>query len=210
MSLTAKAIRRIVVAVTGASGARYALRTVQALLAAECNVVLLLSRAGADVLHYETGIDWHGPAHEVQTRIQAHFCSTCLQHYAVDDLFAPVASGSSAPDAVIVVPCSMGSIGRIAAGLGASLIERVADVALKEGKPLLVIPRETPLHAIHLENLLRLARAGAHIVPAMPAYYQRPASLDDLDAFMAGKILDLLGIEHALFPRWEAGSDKEH
>jgi len=210
MPLPVKPLRQVVVAVTGASGARYALRTVQALLAAEVDVVLLLSRAGADVLQYETGIDWHGPAVAVEGRMRKHFASQLLRHYAVDDLFAPVASGSSAPDAVIIVPCSMGSVGRIAAGLGASLIERVADVALKEGRELIIVPRETPLQVIHLENLLRLARAGAKIVPAMPAYYQRPETLADLDAFMAGKILDLLNIEHSLFPRWTGGPGKDN
>jgi len=201
--------QRIVVAITGASGARYALRLVRELLACEFETVLLLSRSGADVLHYETGLDWRGPVAAVQQRMRDYFASEHVVHYAHDDLFAPVASGSSAAAATIIVPCSMGSLGRIAGGQGSGLIERVADVTLKERRPLLVVPRETPLHAIHLENLLRLSRAGAVIVPAMPAFYQHPQTLEDLDAFLVGKILDLLGIEHQLFPRWAEAGDKE-
>jgi len=202
--------QRIIVVITGASGSRYALRLVRALLDSGVEVSLLLSRAGADVLQYETGIDWHGEAAIVAARICEFFASRRVRHFACDDLFAPVASGSSAPDAVVIVPCSMGCVGRIAAGVGNSLIERVADVALKERKRLILVPRETPLHAIHLENLLRLDRAGAVVLPAMPAFYQRPQSLDDLDNFMAGKILDQLGISHQLFPRWAQDEDKEN
>lgn len=202
--------QRLVVAITGASGSRYALRLVRALLECGAEVSLLLSRAGADVLHYETGVDWRGAPADVEALMRRYFASDRLRHYGCDDLFAPVASGSSAPDGVIIVPCSMGCVGRIASGVGNTLIERVADVALKERRPLIMVPRETPLHAIHLENLLRLDRAGAIVVPAMPAYYQRPTTLEDLDDFMAGKILDLLGIKHQLFPRWAQEPDKDN
>jgi 4-hydroxy-3-polyprenylbenzoate decarboxylase len=192
----------IVVVITGASGSRYGLRTVSALLAAGQKVTLLLSSSGAKVLQFETGLNLSGDAATLTESLRQQFASENIDHYACDDLFAPVASGSSAPDAVVIVPCSMGTAGRIAAGLSSNLIERVADVALKERKKLILVPRETPLSTIHLENLLRLSRAGAQILPAMPAYYQQPESLDDLDAFLAGKILDSLDLPHQLYKRW--------
>ncbi len=195
--------RPLVVAITGASGSLYGLRLVQELLAAKKRVTLLLSRAGAEVLKHETGIDWCGAAATVEAAMRQHFgAGEELEHYSQDDFFAPVASGSSAPQAVVIAPCSMGTAARVAAGLSGNLIERVADVALKERRPLLLVPREAPLSSIHLENLLTLSRAGAQILPAMPAFYSRPQSIDDLVAFVVGKILDSLGIEHQLFPRW--------
>jgi 4-hydroxy-3-polyprenylbenzoate decarboxylase len=166
-------------------------------------VVLLLTRSGLDVLRYETGLEWEGTPSQRRQLMRDYFeGSSRLEHYDEQDLFAPVASGSSAPAAVVVAPCSMGSAGRIAGGMSGNLIERVADVALKEGRPLLLVPRETPLNQIHLENLLRLARAGARIVPAMPAFYQRPQSVADMVDFVVGKVLDSLGISHQLFQRW--------
>lgn len=202
--------KQIVVAITGASGSVYGLRLVEQLLASSCRVTLLLSEAGLEVLRYETGLDWSGDAAQLRQRMREHFAAgEALQHYAVGDLFAPAASGSAAPDAVVIAPCSMGTAGRVAAGIAGNLIERVADVALKERRELLLVPRETPFSQIHLENLLRLSRAGAHIVPAMPAFYQKPQSVDDLVDFVVGKVLDALRIEHSLFPRWGAGSEEE-
>jgi 4-hydroxy-3-polyprenylbenzoate decarboxylase len=125
----------------------------------------------------------------------------------MDDFFASVASGSNAPDAVVICPCSMGTLGRIAAGLSDSLLERAADVALKEKKTLLLVPRETPFNQIHLENLLRVSKAGGQILPAMPAFYQKPQSVEELVDFVVGKVLDNLGIEHKLFMRW--GEEKQ-
>lgn len=193
----------IVVAITGASGSIYGLRLVEELLKADCRVTLLVTRSGFDVLRYETGLDWNGTVAEQREEMRARFGgSALLDHFAEDDLFAPVASGSAAPDAVVVCPCSMGTAGRIAAGLANNLVERVADVALKERRPLLLVPRETPFNRIHLENLLRLDQAGARILPAMPAFYHRPSSIDELVDFLVGKILDNLRIPHRLFPRW--------
>jgi 4-hydroxy-3-polyprenylbenzoate decarboxylase len=139
--------------------------------------------------------------------MRGHFGSASLEHYDQDDFFAPVASGSSAPQGVVIAPCSMGTAGRIAAGLSNTLIERVADVALKERRPLILVPRETPFNTLHLENLLRLSRAGAQILPAMPAFYHRPQTVEALVDFVVGKILDSLGIEHALFQRWGEGGN---
>jgi 4-hydroxy-3-polyprenylbenzoate decarboxylase len=202
-----KACQHIVVAITGASGSRFGLRSVQALLDAEQRVSLLISPSGSKVLQYETGYCWNGSAEEMTSILQDHFRSKNIEFFVYDDLFASVASGSSAPDAVVVVPCSMGTVGRISAGLSNNLIERVADVALKEHRQLILVPRETPFSSIHLENLLRLSQAGAQILPAMPGYYQHPETLADLDDFIAGKILDSLSIDHQLFKRW--GDDKQ-
>ncbi len=196
-------MKKIVVAITGASGSIYGLRLVEELLSSGHRVSLLMSNAGFQVLAYETGIEWTGSAIERLEQMRSHFGgSEKLEHYGIDDFFAPVASGSSAPDAMVIAPCSMGTAGRVAAGLSENLIERVADVVLKERRDLVLVPRETPFNQIHLENLLRLSKAGAHIVPAMPAFYHRPESMDDLVDFVVGKLLDALGVEHNLFQRW--------
>lgn len=199
-------MKHIVVAITGASGSIYGLRLVEELLQADCRVTLLVTRSGFDVLRYETGLAWNGTVEEQREGMRARFGgSALLDHFAEDDLFAPVASGSSAPDAMVICPCSMGTAGRIAAGLANNLVERVADVALKERRTLLLVPRETPFNRIHLENLLRLDQAGARILPAMPAFYHRPRSIDELVDFLVGKILDNLRIPHRLFSRWGEG-----
>lgn len=203
-------MRHLLVAITGASGSVYGLRLTSELLRAGCQVSLLLSEPGRQVLNHETGLDWSPEPAERQQQVRAHFSSermTCLDN---GNLFAAVASGSNPADAMVIAPCSMGTVGRVAAGLSETLLERAADVMLKERRPLLLVPRETPLSVIHLENLLRLARAGAVIVPAMPAFYHTPQSLDDLVDFVVGKVLDQLGIEHELFRRWqgEAGAGR--
>jgi 4-hydroxy-3-polyprenylbenzoate decarboxylase len=125
-----------------------------------------------------------------------------LEAYAFRDLTAPVASGSYPVAGMAIVPCSMGTLGAVAAGTAQNLIHRAADCILKEGRRLVLVPRETPLNAIHLENMLKLSRAGARIVPAMPGFYAGAQALDDLVDFMAGKVLDQLEVEHALYPRW--------
>lgn len=206
-SLITGFMQHIVVAITGASGSIYGVRLVEELLKADCRVTLLVTRSGLDVLNYETGLDLSGSVAERREQLRARFdAPERLDHYDEDDLFAPVASGSAAPDAMVVCPCSMGTAGRIAAGLANNLVERVADVALKERRELLLVPRETPFNRIHLENLLRLDQAGARILPAMPAFYHRPQSIDELVDFLVGKILDNLRIPHRLFPRWGEGS----
>jgi len=195
--------KQIVVGITGASGSIYGVRLVEELLAGNCRVSLLLTEAGRQVLAYETGLALPEDFPARKAVLGERFGGNArFEHLALDDFFAPIASGSSAPDAVAVCPCSMGTAGRIAAGLSDNLLERVADVALKEGRQLLLVPRETPFNQLHLENLLRLSRAGAQILPAMPGFYQQPQSLDDLVDFVVGKVLDQLGIEHRLFKRW--------
>jgi flavin prenyltransferase len=196
-------MKQIVVAITGASGSVYGLRLVEELLKADCRVILLITRSGMDVLRYETGLEWEGSVSERKELMRDYFSgSSRLDYYDQENMFAPVASGSSVPDAMVVVPCSMGAAGRISAGISDNLIERVADVVLKERRPLILVPRETPFNQIHLQNLLRLARVGAQILPASPGFYHRPKTIDDLVDHVVGKILDNLRIPHSLFQRW--------
>ena len=131
-----------------------------------------------------------------------------LRLLGIDDFSAAIASGSGAADAMVVCPCSMGTLARIAGGISANLLERAADVMLKERRPLILVPRETPLNEIHLENMLRLARMGARVVPAMPAFYNHPTSIDDMVDFMVGRVLDSLGMENKLYSRWGALSEE--
>lgn len=196
--------RHFTLAITGASGAVYGLRLAQELLRSRVRLNLLISKAGFAVLKEECGLDWQGSAEEVQRRLCGYFqaSETGLRYYAEDDLSAPIASGSATAHAMIVAPCSMGTLSRIACGNSGNLIERCADVMLKERRTLIVIPRETPLHEVHMENMLRLSRLGAFMVPAMPAFYHKPGSVDDMVNFIVGKVLDLLGMEHQLFKRW--------
>ena len=197
--------RNLVVAITGASGGIYGLRLVQELLAAGERVSLLTSSCGLAVLKEECGIDW-ASAGDIGQAVRDHFAFDKVTWYAEDDFFAPIASGSAAPDAMIVCPCTMGTLARIAAGISGNLLERTADVQIKEGRPLVLVPRETPLSAIHLENMLKLARIGVKIVPAMPAFYQRPQTIEDQVDFVVGKVLDQVGVAHAIFTRW--GSER--
>lgn len=200
--------RHVVLALTGASGAIYGLRLGEALLSSGVRLTMLISSAGFAVLKQETRLDWQGRREEVLGHLQDHFHTSApqLDYFADDDFLAPVASGSRAPDAMVVCPCSMGTLSRIAAGNSGTLLERVADVVLKERRPLVVVPRETPLSEIHLENMLKLARMGVRIVPAMPAFYNAPRSIDELVNFMVGKVLDSLGVANSLYRRW--GEDR--
>ena len=202
-------MKQVLVAITGASGSLYGLRLTQELLHAGCRVSLLLSEPGRQVLNYECGLAWSTECAERERQVRSHFQSEKIVCLDNTDLFASVASGSNPADAMVVCPCSMGTAGRVAAGLSGTLLERAADVMLKERRPLLLVPRETPLSVIHLENLLRLSRAGAVVIPAMPAFYHEPQSLDDLVNFVVGKVLDQLGVGHALFKRWQGEGSAE-
>lgn len=194
--------RHIIVAITGASGSVYGLRLISELLKAGTRISLILSPAGLQVLNHETGVDWPADIKEQRRQVQDHFASIAIDCLAIDDFWSGPASGSAAADGMVVIPCSMGTAGRIAAGLSNNLLERAADVMLKERRLLVLVPRETPLNTIHLENLLRLSRAGAVILPAMPGFYQGPEHMADLVNFVVGKVLDQLEVEHQLFSRW--------
>lgn len=200
-------IRHFVVAITGASGSVYSLKLISELLRAGERVSLILSSAGRQVLCHETGLDWSAEIKEQRHQVQEHFASIAVDCLAIDDFWAGAASGSAAANAMIVIPCSMGSVGRIAAGLSGNLLERAADVMLKERRQLILVPRETPFNTIHLENLLRLSRSGAVILPAMPGFYHGPETIDDLVSFLVGKVLDQLGVDHSLFASW--GEDRQ-
>lgn len=194
--------RHYIVAITGASGSVYGLRLVTELLRSGQRVSLILTSAGRQVLRHEVGLDWSAEIKQQRHQVQEHFASIAVDCLALDDFWSGAASGSNAADAMIVVPCSMGTAGRIAAGLSGNLLERAADVMLKERRPLIMVPRETPFNTIHLQNLLRLAQAGAVVLPAMPGFYHGPESVADLVDFVVGKILDQLNIENDLFERW--------
>lgn len=196
--------RHFALALTGASGAIYGLRVAQELLRAGSRVSMLVTAAGFAVLREECGVEWGGSEAEVLEQLRGRLGDDGgrLGYYAEDNLFAPIASGSAAPDAMLVVPCSMGTLARISCGNSGNLLERAADVMLKEGRTLVLVPRETPFNAIHLEHMLKLARLGVRIVPAMPGFYHRPESVADLVDFVAGKVLDSVQVEHELFRRW--------
>jgi 4-hydroxy-3-polyprenylbenzoate decarboxylase len=195
--------KHIFVALTGASGSMYGLRLAEQLCLNGFQVTFSASCSGTAVCLEETGLDLSGDLDKALERLYDHLeINTGIKLVHPDDLFCGTASGSSAPDAMIICPCSMGTLARIAAGTSANLIERSADVMLKERLPLLLVPRETPLSDIHLENMLRLSRAGARIIPAMPAFYARPESILDLVDFVVGKILDQLGVNNDLYKRW--------
>lgn len=195
--------RHILVALTGASGSMYGLRLAEQLSLSGCRVTFTASCSGTAVCQEETGLDLSGTLEHALLRLYDHLeIDAGIRMVHPDDLFCGVASGSSAPDAMVVCPCSMGTLARIAGGISGNLIERSADVMLKERRPLLLVPRETPLSDIHLENMLKLSRAGARIIPAMPAFYGRPEAVIDLVDFVVGKVMDQLDIANDLYKRW--------
>lgn len=196
-----------IVAITGASGAIYGLRLIDALLKRGDDVELIISPSGFLLLKEELGIDASAidAAKAALQYLEAAWPGKrpgALRGIPADCLTASSASGSSVKSGMIVCPCSMGTLARIAAGISGNLIERAADCFLKERRPLILVPRETPLNAIHLENMLRLSRAGAVILPAMPGLYTKPKTVDDMVDFVVGKTLDCLGIENSLYKRW--------
>lgn len=200
----------VLVAMTGASGAAYGLRLIDVLLRAGRTVQTVLSGPGRTVVNTETPLRLGKSPAEMRKGLLAHLGhgdDAPLGVFAEDDWFAPGASGSNPPAAVVVCPCTTGALGSIAAGTSRNLIERAADVALKEGRRLVLVVRETPLSAVHLENMLRLARAGAVVLPANPGFYHRPQSVADLVDFVAARVLDRIGVEHELGPRW--GAERE-
>jgi 4-hydroxy-3-polyprenylbenzoate decarboxylase len=194
--------RPIVVAITGASGAPYAVGLLRALVGAERSVQLILSAHGLRLLDTELGI---GSVDRLRDTIGDLAWDRHVRVFDDADRGAAPASGSALNAGMVICPCSMGTLSAIAAGSSRSLVERAADVALKERRTLIVVPRETPLNAIHLENMLRLTRAGAIVMPAAPGFYHRPQSIDDLVNFMVARVLDHLGVPQTLVERWGEG-----
>ncbi|MEP7181757.1 MAG: flavin prenyltransferase UbiX [Betaproteobacteria bacterium] len=206
--MTAPAPSTVTLALTGASGMPYGLRLLECLLAADCRVWLLYSPAAQIVAKQECDLAIPAQPREA-TRFFAERYGARDGQLAVfgrEDWMAPVASGSNPADAMAVCPCTMGTLGAIAHGLADNLIERAADVMLKERRPLVLVPRETPLSAIHLDNMLKLAHAGAVILPPAPGFYDRPQAVTDLVDFVVARVLDQLRVAHTLGPRW--GSER--
>lgn len=194
----------VTVAFTGASGMTYGVRLLECLLVAGVRVYLLYSQAAQIVARQEMALSLPARARDAVEFFSTRFGAAPgqLQAFGREEWFAPVASGSNPADAMVVCPCTMGTLAAIAAGMADNLIERAADVALKEARKLVLVPRETPLSAIHLENMLRLSRAGAIILPANPGFYDHPQTAQDLVDFVVARILDHLGVKHELMPRW--------
>jgi 4-hydroxy-3-polyprenylbenzoate decarboxylase len=201
MEITQPKSKRVFVAVTGASGSVYADRLLQCLRGKVDRIYLCVTEAGQKVVDHELP-----SSSTLRAIIKGEISGTDRELFRVfksDDLFAPVASGSSAPTHMIVVPCSMGTLARIAHGMSSNLVERAADVCLKQKAPLVIVPRETPLNAIHLRNMLTLAEMGVHMIPPVPAFYQKPKTIEDLVDFIVGRLLEAIGIaDHELYDPW--------
>ena len=194
----------ITLAFTGASGMPYGVRLLECLLKADIRVYLLYSQAAQIVARQEMDLSLPARAKDAAEFFSKRFDAAPgqLQAFGREEWFAPVASGSNPADAMVVCPCTMGTLAAIAAGMADNLIERAADVALKEARKLVLVPRETPLSAIHLENMLRLSRAGVIILPANPGFYHHPQTVQGVVDFVVARVLDHLGVPHALMPRW--------
>lgn len=189
-------MKRIVVGITGASGSIYAKRLIEELLRLDLEIHVIATATAEKVFAYELDLEFKS----YMEKLRKQYHQLILEEN--DHLFAGIASGSYGFDAMIVMPCSMGTLGEIAYGLSKNLLVRGADVALKEKRPLILVPRETPLNAIHLENMLKLAKMDVSILPAMPGFYHKPKSLEEVIDFVVGKVLDHLGIHHQLFQKW--------
>lgn len=196
--------RSVTLSMTGASGAQYGLRLLDCLVQANCQIQFLISNAARVVVETETELDLPSDAKNLEEFLTLNFDADPGQIVVNTsrDWFSSVASGSASPASMVICPASGGTMSAIACGASNNLIERAADVAIKEKRQLIVVPRETPLSEIHLENMLKLARLGVTVMPAMPGFYQDPQTIDDLVDFVVARILDHLGIEQTLLPRW--------
>ena len=197
-------MKPIAVAITGASGSAYGLRLVECLLEAGRQVYLMISKAGETVLSMETGLELPADPKQAQALLSERFSAKegQLQLFGREEWTAPVASGSNPPQAMVVCPCTAGTLSAIATGASNNLMERAADVMLKEQRKLILVVRETPLSAIHLENMLKLAQLGVLIMPASPGFYNQPQQVEELVDFMVARVLDHLGVEHQMMGRW--------
>ncbi|GAB1369862.1 flavin prenyltransferase UbiX [Azonexus hydrophilus] len=198
----------VCLALTGASGLAYGLRLLECLLRAERPVQLVYSQAAQIVARQELDLELPSRPAEARAALLARLPGVpaeLLQVFGREEWFAPIASGSNPPQAMVVCPCTMGTLAAIAQGLSDNLIERAADVVLKEGRKLILVPRETPFSVLHLENMLRLARAGAVILPPSPGFYQRPQSVAEIVDFVVARVLDQLQVPHRLLAPWGEG-----
>lgn len=199
-------MKRITLALTGASGMAYGVRLLECLLQAGCHVDLLVSQAARIVARQELELTLPGDNTALADYFQGRFPGGELRAYGEKEWFAPAASGSNPADAMVVCPCTMGSLAAIAHGMADNLVERAADVMLKERRPLVLVPRETPFSLIHLRNMTALAESGATILPANPGFYHRPASVAEVVDFVVARVLDQIGVSHQLIPRWGDGA----
>lgn len=192
------------IAISGASGAPYAHRVLQALITGGHNVYLCISGDGLSILNDETALKLKGSETDIQYALEKQFEAKegQITYYDENYMYATIASGSVKVDAMAVIPCSMKTLASIANGFASNLIERAADVMIKEKRKLVIVPRETPLSAIHLRNMLTLAELGCHLVPAMPAFYHHPKRISDMVDFIAGRVLTSMGVENDLAPTW--------
>jgi 4-hydroxy-3-polyprenylbenzoate decarboxylase len=192
------------IAITGASGAPYALRLLQALAEGDHTLYVSISKEGLAIMRDETGLVLQGSAEAIQDALERALKASRgrIRYFDEKNLRAPIASGSHRVDAMIVIPCTMKTLSSIAHGTASNLIERAADVMIKEQRKLVLVPRETPLSAIHLRNMLTLAKLGCHMIPAMPAFYNHPKTIEDMVDFVVGRVLDSLGVKNDLSPRW--------
>ncbi|MFN3480691.1 MAG: UbiX family flavin prenyltransferase [Thermodesulfovibrionales bacterium] len=198
-------MKRYILAISGASGSILGIRVLESLIKVS-EVHLIISSTSFSIIREETGLKWSSKdERETERRIRKYLGTERLHYYNESNLAAPISSGSFITSGMLIVPCSMKTLSGIANGYANNLTERAADVTIKEGRPLLLSPREMPLSVIHLENMLKLARLGVKIAPPIPAFYHRPEKIDDIIDFVVGKILDNFNIEHELFRRW---SDK--
>lgn len=197
-------VKTLTLAMTGASGADYTLRLFEECLKNSIKVQFITSQPGQIVLGMETDLKLTGSPQKMQQQLASYFDAdpALIQVYAKDQWTAPAASGSSVADAMVVCPCTMGSLASIASGSSDNLIHRAADVVIKERKTLILVPRETPFSSIHLENMLKLSRLGVVILPPNPGFYHGVSSVSDLVDFIVARILDQLGIDNSLSPRW--------
>ncbi|GHB10911.1 flavin prenyltransferase UbiX [Salinicola rhizosphaerae] len=194
----------IAVALTGASGAQYGVRLIECLVAAGREVYVMISKAAHRVIAVETAFDLPAQPERLAEALSA-LCRAGpdqIRCFGREDWMAPVASGSGRWRALVVCPCSTGTLSAVACGASNNLIERAADVALKERRPLILVPRESPLSAVHLENMLKLTQMGAVMLPAAPGFYHQPQSVEDMIDFIVARVLNQLGIEQTLMPRW--------
>jgi len=196
--------KSVIVALTGASGCAYGLRLIERLARQGVFQHILLSDAARVVLKQEADLALPGKTALLTSVLAEHLniAADLMRCYALDDWFSPTASGSAGIKKMVVIPCSMGTLARIASGASDNLIERAADVMLKERRQLILVPRETPLSSIHLENMLTLSRMGTHIIPAMPGFYHRPETLDDIIDFLVDRVLDHLDFSNPEAQQW--------
>ena len=206
-------MKKIIVGITGASGAIYSLRLIEFLIRHELKLHIIISENGCKVLKYETGIDlkeqvdaWN------KSKAEMIKAETIRAEIILEDntnMFSAVASGSYRCDAMVIIPCSMSTLAEIANGITKTLLTRTADVMIKEQRKLVIVPRETPLSPIHLKNMYELSKLGITILPAMPGFYNKPSTVDDMVGFVVGKVLDSLGIDNNCYLRWASQDVKE-